>query len=192
MATYGYARVSSKEQDAGIQISALEAANCDIIRAEKVSATSMTQRVELKNILDFMRADDVLIVTRIDRLARSMTDLSSIVSSIVEKKAFLRVIEQPFDTTKPEGRLMLSMLGAFAEFETDLRRERQREGIEKAKAAGRYKTAKRFTALQREKRILELREANMKAVDIARDVSCSRQHVYKILKQTAQKSPEIR
>ncbi|MBS1054745.1 recombinase family protein [Gluconobacter kondonii] len=186
MAMYGYARVSSKDQDPSIQVEALEAAGCEVVRSEKVSGTSTAGRHELKTILSFMRRGDILVVTRIDRLARSMNDLSSIVSGLADKGCFLKVLEQPFDTTRPEGRLMLSMLGAFAEFETDLRKERQAEGIAKAKAEGKYRGGvKGKTAIAREARILELDAQGVHPVDIAEDVKCTRQHVYKIIRKNA-------
>jgi DNA invertase Pin-like site-specific DNA recombinase len=139
MSNVGYARVSTVDQDLEIQLAALKAAGCDVIRAEKVSATSTEGRAELRTILDFVRKGDVLTVTRIDRLARSIADLASIVRELEAKGAVLKAIEQPIDTSSAAGRAFLQMLGVFAEFETAIRRERQLEGIEAAKAKGVYK-----------------------------------------------------
>lgn len=136
MAIYGYARVSSNDQNTSIQEQALALAGCDIVRSEKVSGTSRKNRTELKTLLDFIRKDDVLVVTRIDRLARSIGDLQIIISELKAKGASLRCIEQPVDTSTSAGKAFLDMLGVFAEFETNLRRERQMEGIKKPKRKG--------------------------------------------------------
>lgn len=137
-AMYGYARVSTADQDNAIQVSALRAAGCTIVREEKATGTSIAQRPELQTLLDFLRPGDVLMVTRIDRLARSIGDLQDIVRAMKAKGAHLRATEQPIDTGTAAGKAFLDMLGVFAEFETNLRKERQLEGIAKAKADGRY------------------------------------------------------
>jgi DNA invertase Pin-like site-specific DNA recombinase len=139
MTIIGYARVSTTDQDLSIQEVALQAAGCDVIRAEKQSGTSTERRAELRTVLDFIGKGDVLMVTRVDRLARSIGDLQDIVRAIKAKGASLRATEQPIDTNTAAGKCFLDMLGVFAEFETNLRRERQLEGIAKAKAAGVYK-----------------------------------------------------
>jgi len=142
MAMYGYARVSTTDQDLSIQIAALKAAGCDTIRDEKRSGTSRTGRTELDTLLAFIRPGDTLVVTRIDRLARSVADLQDVVREVKAKGAHLKATEQPIDTATAAGKAFLDMLGVFAEFETNLRRERQMEGIVKAKAAGVYKGRK--------------------------------------------------
>lgn len=139
MALVGYARVSSEDQDCTIQEAALTAAGCSVVRSEKRSGTTMDGRDELATVLSFIREGDVLMVTRIDRLARSVQDLENIVSQLRERGAHLRATEQPIDTSTPAGVAFLQMLGVFAQFETALRRERQLEGIAKAKAKGVYK-----------------------------------------------------
>ena len=139
MTIIGYARVSTTDQDLTIQEAALRAAGCEVIRAEKRSGTTTGGREELRTFLDFLRKGDVLMVTRIDRLARSIGDLQDIVRDLRSKGAVLKAIEQPIDTGTAAGKCFLDMLGVFAEFETNLRRERQLEGIAKAKAAGVYK-----------------------------------------------------
>jgi len=128
MALYGYARVSTLEQD----LAALKAAGCEVIRAEKASGTRRDGRTELQVLLAFLRPGDALVVTRIDRLARSLR----------EKRVALRATEQPIDTGTAVGKAFLDMLGVFAEFETNLRKERQAEGIAAAKARGVYKGRK--------------------------------------------------
>jgi DNA invertase Pin-like site-specific DNA recombinase len=139
MTVIGYARVSTTDQDLSIQEAVLKAAGCEVIRAEKRSGTTTAGREELKTILDFLRRGDVLMVTRIDRLARSIGDLQDIVRTVRTRGASLKATEQPIDTGTAAGKCFLDMLGVFAEFETNLRRERQLEGIAKAKVAGVYK-----------------------------------------------------
>ena len=138
MPLYGYARVSTIDQDLSIQQSALEAAGCRIIRAEKASGSCRDGQTELALLLGFMNAGDTLVVTRIDRLARSMKDLQDIVHELKAKGVTLRATEQPVDTGTAAGKAFRDMLGVFAEFETNLRRERQLEGISAAKARGVY------------------------------------------------------
>src|SRR5258708_314481 len=139
MTIIGYARVSTTDQSLEIQEAALKAAGCEVIRSEKQSGTSTARRAELQTVLDFLRKGDLLMVTRIDRLARSVGDLQDIVRSVKAKGASLKATEQPIDTSTAAGKAFLDMLGVFAEFETNLRKERQMEGIAKAKAAGVYK-----------------------------------------------------
>jgi DNA invertase Pin-like site-specific DNA recombinase len=122
-----------------IQITALRRQGCSTIRSEKRSGTTTANREELQTVLDFLREGDVLMVTRIDRLARSIGDLQDIVRAVRARGASLKATEQPIDTSTAAGKCFLDMLGVFAEFETNLRRERQLEGIAKAKAAGVYK-----------------------------------------------------
>ena len=135
----GYARVSTTGQDLDVQLAALKAAGCDVIRSEKVSGTSTQARGQLRTILDFIHAGDVLTVTRIDRLARSIGDLQDIVRELKAKGATLKATEQPIDTSSAAGKAFLDILGVFAEFETNLRRERQMEGIAAAKVKGVYR-----------------------------------------------------
>ena len=141
-ALYGYARVSTLEQDLRVQRSALKAAGCEVIRAEKASGTRRDGRTELQVLLAFLRPGDALVVTRIDRLARSLRDLQNVVHELREKRVALRATEQPIDTGTAAGKAFLDMLGVFAEFVTNLRKERQAEGIAAAKARGVYKGRK--------------------------------------------------
>ena len=135
---YGYARVSTIDQDLGLQEAALRGAGCEVIRSEKVTGTTREGRTELATLQDFIRKGDTLVVTRVDRLARSIADLQDVVRALKGKGAALRATEQPIDTSTAAGKAFLDMLGVFAEFETNLRRERQMEGIAAAKARGVY------------------------------------------------------
>jgi DNA invertase Pin-like site-specific DNA recombinase len=174
----GYARVSTTDQDLGLQVAALKAAGCTVIRTEKRSGTTMEGRTELATVLDFLRAGDVLTVTRIDRLARSMGDLQDIVRAIKAKGAALKATEQPIDTSTAAGKAFLDMLGVFSEFETNLRRERQLEGIAQAKAAGIYKGRKPSIETQE---VLRLKATGMGATAIAKALGISRASVYRIM-----------
>lgn len=133
---YGYARTSTTEQNPEAQVKALEAAGCDVIRTEQKTGTKMEGRTELATLLEFMREGDTLVVTRVDRLARSISDLQTIVQTLRAKGVALQCTEQPVDTSTAAGKCFLDMLGVFAEFETNLRKERQAEGIANAKAKG--------------------------------------------------------
>lgn len=178
MSLYGYARVSSADQDCSIQVEALRGHGCNPVRYEKLSGTSREGRAELDTLLDFLRKGDTLVVTRIDRLARSVRDLEAIVEEIQGKGAYLRVLEQPVDTSTPAGMAFLQMLGVFAQFETALRKERQMEGIAKAKAAGVYKGRKPSVP---EDEIKRLRAEGMKPSEIARHLGVGRTSVYRAL-----------
>lgn len=177
MSVYGYARVSTLEQDLGIQEAALRSAGCDIIRAEKKSGTNRAGRTELQTVLDFLRAGDTLVVTRIDRLARSMKDLQDIVHDLKQRGITLRATEQPIDTSSAAGKAFLDMLGVFAEFENNLRRERQIEGIEAAKCRGVYKGGKVRIDSAEVHRLLYVEK--MKPAHVARLLGISRASVYR-------------
>ena len=175
---YGYARVSTTDQDLSIQEAALRGAGCEAIRSEKVTGTTREGRTELATLIEFMRKGDVLVVTRIDRLARSIGDLQDIVRSLRSKGVALRATEQPVDTGTAAGKAFLDMLGVFAEFETNLRRERQLEGIAKAKAEGVYKGRKPSidTAM-----IRKLQAEGIGATEIAARMGIGRASVYRAM-----------
>jgi len=174
----GYARVSTTDQDCSIQEAALRAAGCNIVRSEKKSGTSRDGRTELETVLAFLREGDTLVVTRIDRLARSLYDLEGIVRDLQARGVHLRALEQPVDTSTPAGKAFLQMLGVFAEFETALRRERQMEGIAKAKAAGVYKGRKPTVPTDEIKR---LKADGVAPTEIARRLGVGRTSVYRAL-----------
>ena len=139
----GYGRVSSAGQSLEVQLEALAAAGCQKIFSEKRSGTSVTGRDELAEALDFVREGDTLVVTRLDRLARSAADLHTIVARLSAKGIAFRCLQQGgLDTDTSTGKLLLGVLASIAEFETDIRKERQREGIDRAKIAGVYKGRK--------------------------------------------------
>jgi DNA invertase Pin-like site-specific DNA recombinase len=178
----GYARVSSDDQDCTVQEDALRAAGCTLIRSEKKSGTTTDGRDELGTLLSFIRTGDTLMVTRIDRLARSVADLERIVATLKDKGAFLRATEQPIDTSTPAGLAFLQMLGVFAQFETAIRRERQREGIAKAKASGVYKGRKPSVNVEA---VRTMRNEGIGPSDIAKRLGIGRASVYRALEATA-------
>jgi len=181
MTVIGYARVSTTDQDLSIQEAALKAAGCEVIRAEKRSGTTTAGREELRTVLDFLRKGDVLMVTRIDRLARSIGDLQDIVRAIRAKGAALMATEQPIDTSSAAGKCFLDMLGVFAEFETNLRRERQLEGIAKAKAEGVYKgRPASIDAAQ----VNAMKAQGVGATEIAKALGIHRASVYRLLEES--------
>jgi DNA invertase Pin-like site-specific DNA recombinase len=182
MTIIGYARVSTTDQDLSIQEATLRAAGCALIRAEKQSGTSTKGRTELRTVLDFINNGDVLMVTRVDRLARSIGDLQDIVRALKAKGASLRATEQPIDTSTAAGKCFLDMLGVFAEFETNLRRERQLEGIAKAKAAGVYKG--RVASIDADQ-VRKLKADGIGASEIAKALKIGRASVYRVLGPTA-------
>lgn len=183
MATVGYARVSSVGQSLAVQEEALRAAGCDKVFAEKRGGSTRADREELDRALDYVREGDVFVVTRIDRLARSVLDLHQIVERLREKRVGFKALQQgEFDTTTATGRLFLTILGGFAEFETAIRRERQQEGIEKAKAEGRYKGRPRTVPVDE---VRKLASEGMKPTHIARHLGIGRTTVYEALKESA-------
>jgi DNA invertase Pin-like site-specific DNA recombinase len=178
MTIIGYARVSTTDQNLDIQEVALKEAGCEVIRSEKRSGASTAGRAELQTILDFLRSGDVLMVTRIDRLARSIGDLQDIVRAVKAKGAALKATEQPIDTSTAAGKAFLDMLGVFAEFETNLRKERQLEGIAKAKEAGVYKgRPASIDAAQ----VRQLKAEGLGPSEIAKRLGIGRASVYRAL-----------
>ena len=191
MPLYGYARVSTTDQDLGLQQAALKAAGCEVIRAEKVTGTTREGRTELATLLDFVRQGDTLVVTRVDRLARSIGDLQDVVRALKAKGAALRATEQPIDTSTAAGKAFLDMLGVFAEFETNLRRERQMEGIAAAKARGVYAGKGRKATID----VAEVRrlkhDEKLGPAAIAKRLGIGRASVYRVLGgKTATESAE--
>lgn len=175
----GYARVSSVDQNLEVQLDALKSFGCEKIYQEKVSGTSTQGRDELKECLEYVREGDELVITRIDRLARSVLDLQLIVKELTEKGVNLSATEQPISTKDATSKCFLDMLSVFAELETNLRKDRQMEGIAKAKEKGVYKGRK--STIDAEK-IKELKETGLGASAIAKELGIHRDSVYRVLK----------
>ena len=182
MPLYGYARVSSLDQDLTLQEETLRAAGCHVVRAEKRSGAGREGRTELRLLLDFLHAGDTLVVTRVDRLARSVKDLQDIVHELRAKGDALRATEQPVDTGTAAGKAFLDMLGVFAEFETNLRRERQLEGIKAAKERGIYKGRRPSIDAAEVRRLREQEKLGPAA--IAKRLGIGRASVYRVLSRS--------
>jgi DNA invertase Pin-like site-specific DNA recombinase len=178
----GYARTSTLEQKAGLlgQERELKAAGCERLYVEQVSSVDVVARVKLTEVLDFIRDGDVLVVTKLDRLARSVQHLLEVLDTLTKKGASLRILGLGIDTATPTGKLMLTILGSIAEFERGIMLERQREGIAKAKAAGRYK-GRKPTAREKATEVSALHKDGMRPTDIAKQLGIGRASVYRIL-----------
>ena len=175
----GYARVSSVDQNLDVQLETLKSFGCEKIYQEKVSGTSTQGRNELKECIEFVREGDELVITRIDRLARSVLDLQLIVKELSDKGVNLSATEQPISTKDATSKCFLDMLGVFAELETNLRKERQNEGILRAKQKGVYKGRKSSIDTDQ---IKELKESGLGATAIAKQLGIHRDSVYRVLK----------
>jgi len=179
----GYARVSSYGQSLEVQRQKLQEEGCSEIFEEKISALSQ-KRTELDNALRTIREGDVLIVTKLDRLARSMQDLLQIAKRLQKKEAQLKVLDQSIDTTTSEGRLMFNIIGSFAEFEHDIRKARQMDGIRKAKDKGIAFGRKHVLNEQQRQEIVRLnREESFSLNQLATKYAVSHMTIYRVIKK---------
>ncbi|MER9836141.1 recombinase family protein [Mesorhizobium sp. M0145] len=178
MSRIGYARVSTVDQDLETQIAKLKAEACGIIRSEKVSGASRDGRAELATIIDFLRPGDELVVTRLDRLGRDTRDVLNLIHECEQKGAFVTVLDPHVSTRGEMGHIVLTVLGMVAQMERRFIKERQRDGIEQAKAEGTYKGGKQ--RLDRSK-VMALRDEGKTPTQIAKLVGCSRMQIYRIL-----------
>lgn len=189
----GYARVSSTGQSLEVQRDKLLKAGCrDPLYEEKKSGANAYNRPQLQECLSYVRAGDQLVVTKLDRLARSLLDLTKIAEHLRQKKVDLRVLDQHIDTSRADGRLLFGMLGAFSEFELALRAERQADGIAKAKAKGvQFGRAKALTDDQC-RRMLVLREQESFSVaQLAKRFNISVPTVYRVLGASSVKQKHL-
>ena len=143
MARIGYARVSTLDQDLDIQLARLKAEGCGIVRSEKISGGSREGRTELATVIEFLRPEDELMVARLDRLGRDTRDVLNIIHEVEQRGAFVTVLDPHVSTRGEMGHVMLTVLGMVAQMERRFIRERQREGIERARATGVYTGGKR-------------------------------------------------
>jgi DNA invertase Pin-like site-specific DNA recombinase len=178
MARIGYARVSTADQDLDAQFERLKAEGCGVIRAEKVSGASRDGRTELETIIQFLRPGDELVVTRLDRLGRDTRDVLNIVHECDQRQAFVTVLDPHVSTRGEIGRIVMTVLGMVAQMERRFIKERQREGVERARAEGVYRGGKR--RLDRQE-IRSMEAAGLGASAIAAALGCSRMQVYRIL-----------
>lgn len=182
----GYARTSTTDQRAGLEAQErdLRAAGCERLFVEQVSSVDVVAREQLTQALDFIREGDTLVVTKLDRLARSVAHLVDISARIRGKGASLRILDLAIDTSTATGELMLNMVGAIAQFERAIMLERQREGIAKAKAAGKYR-GRQPTARARTTEVLALKAEGVEVAEIVRRTGVGRASVYRILRDAA-------
>ena len=183
----GYARTSTADQIAGFdaQIQELKAAGCQKMFQEQVS--SVGKRAQLEAVLEYVREGDVLVVTTLDRLARSMADLMVMIQTLDHTAVGLRVLNLGMDTHTPTGKPMLTMLGGVAQFEREMMLERQREGVARAKAAGKYKGRKPIAPEQRAE-VVRLAGLGLTKAGIARKLGLGEASVYRILAETKKRS----
>ncbi|PSW31560.1 DNA invertase [Photobacterium phosphoreum] len=179
MSKVGYARVSTTEQSLDLQIQQLEDSGCIKIFSDTASGSN-TKRAGFIALMDYLRCGDMLVITRIDRIARSVLDLQQLVQQLKEREIILEALEQPISTSSASGKAFLDMLTVFAEFELNIRKERQLEGIAAAKIAGKYKGRKTLPKSLHQK-VMTLYKENKNKSTIAAELNISRNSVYKIL-----------
>lgn len=182
----GYARTSTLDQTAGLEAQErdLAEAGCTKVFVEQVSSVDVKAREQLAQALEFVREGDVLVVTKLDRLARSVAHLMELLEVIEAKGASLRILSMGIDTSTATGKLMLTLLGGVAEFERSIMLERQREGIAKAKALGKYK-GRKPTAKAKTEEVLKLHQEGIGGTEIAKQLGIGRASVYRILSDAA-------
>ncbi|MDF1710474.1 MAG: recombinase family protein [Paracoccaceae bacterium] len=178
----GYARTSTLDQKAGLEAQTrdLTADGCERIFEEQVSSVDMVKREALAQAIAFARHGDTLVVTKLDRLARSVAHLVEVMGQLEAKGVALRILAMNIDTATPTGKLMLAILGGVAEFEREIMLERQREGIAKAKAEGKYK-GRAPTARAKAEDVMKLHDEGVGGTEIAKRLGIGRASVYRIL-----------
>lgn len=180
----GYARTSTLEQVAGLeaQLRDLRQLGCEKVFQEQ--ASSVGRRTELERVLEFLREGDVLVVTKLDRLARSVIHLGQIIIMLEAKGVGLRIVAMGVDTTTPTGRLMMNVLASVAQFEREMMLERQREGVAKAKVAGKYK-GRKPTARAKIEEITKLRAEGRSMGEIASTLAIGKASVHRVLQEAS-------
>ena len=180
MAIVGYGRCSTTGQDLTIQVEQLTAHGCEKLFTEKKSGTSTVNRTELLSCLDYLREGDKLVITKLDRLCRSIRDLSNISDELTKKGIALVVLEQNIDTSTSTGKLLFSMLGVISEFENDLRKERTQQGIKKALADG-VKFGRKSKLTEEQLSKLKVKRSNgVRVADLVNEFGISRESIYRL------------
>jgi len=178
----GYARVSTTDQNIEAQLKALKAAGCSKIFSEKVSGKSR-KRPELEKLIDQLRPNDVMIVTKLDRLARSLSDLVSIMAELKEKEVGFKSLGEGFDLTSPSGRMQMGMFAVIAEFERDLIVQRTQEGLAHARSKGRIGGRRpALSDLQRKELIERVERGDLSIPKVGQIFGVSRATVNRIMK----------
>jgi len=180
----GYARVSTHDQETAAQVAALKAAGCERIFHEKASG-GRWDRPELHKLLDHLRSGDVLVVWKLDRLSRSLRDVLALMEQVQDAKAGFRSLTEAVDTTTPAGRMMMQMVGAFAEFERAMLRERTKAGLESARSEGRIGGRRPKLRPQQQQEIVRMVTTGKKtAADAARLFNVHPATISRLLAQT--------
>ena len=184
----GYARTSTVDQQYSLaaQVEELEGAGCERVFQETVSSVDVAHREQLEAALDYARDGDVLVVTKLDRLARSTAHLFEVAERLHAKGAAMKILDLNIDTSSATGELILTVMGGIATFERRIMLERQREGIAKAKAEGKYKGRKPTARAQADK-VRDLHRQGFGGTAIAKELGIGRSSVYRILGEQAQK-----
>ena len=180
MATVGYGRVSSVGQSLEIQQERLTKYGCEKLFTEKKSGTSTTNRQSLKECLTYLREGDTLVITKLDRLCRSIKDLSNISDELNKKGVSLVVLEQNIDTSTSTGRLLFNMLGVIGEFENEIRKERTRDGVKKSMANGVKFGRKSKLSSEQLSNLKSSRDSGVKISDLVEEFGISRESVYRL------------
>lgn len=181
MELIGYARISIIDQDPSSQIDALSAAGCTKLFIENKKNGSATQheQIAFEECMAYLRKGDTLVVTRVDRLTRSIIDLQKLLKKLREKQVHLKAIDQPIDTSSATGKEFIAMLGIFSDFETNMRRERQLEGIAIAKLRGAYRGRKPSIDPKEVRRLYE--DEKLGGTEISLRLGVSRAAIYRVL-----------
>ncbi len=187
MSVIGYARVSTVDQNLDSQLEQLKAAGCGKLYQEKASGAKV-DRPELAAMLDYCREGDTVVVAKLDRIARSTAHLLTIVDTFEKSGVAFKVLNINLDTSTPTGKLMLSMLAAIAEFERGMMLERQREGVEIAKKAGKY-TGRKATAQAQAPQVVELIQQGLTKQAVADTLKIGVASVYRIAKRAKEQPP---
>lgn len=189
MTRIGYARVSTTDQSLDVQMARLKDAGCEIVRSETGSGKSRSGRTELETIMQFLRSGDELVVLRLDRLGRSTRDVLNLVHELDERGASLRILEPEVSTSGSMGRMVITILGMVADMELTFIKDRQRAGIEAAKADGVYKGRKKAVD---DEEIRRLVATGATKAQVARELKVSRMTVYRALSgQASPQSPAL-
>lgn len=186
----GYARTSTSDQIAGLEAQLAELGKTGVERIFSEQTSAITERKALEEALDFCRAGDIFIVTKLDRLARSVVHLSQIVERLERKKVSLKILNLNLDTSSPTGKLMLNLLGAIAAFEREIMLERQRDGIAAAKKQGKYQ-GRAPTAMRKAPQALRLLQEGHSITQVARRLGISRASLYRIKTQHPEQSASV-
>jgi DNA invertase Pin-like site-specific DNA recombinase len=179
MELIGYANPYTNDPDGSVQVDALKVAGCTILFVERPSVTTLHEQTAFEECMGYLRRGDTLMVVRVERMAQSISDLQDLLIELGKKQVFLKVIEQPFDTGTVCGKAFLDMLGVFAEFETNVRRERQIAAMAKAKSNGSSRGRKPSVDTEEVKRLWT--DEKLSAIEIARRLNIGRSTVYKVL-----------